>query len=212
MRQAIEQPIDLGEGRVVCVSAAMGVAFYPADGKTVTELMRKADEAMYLNKGHLKPAPGWLLPLAAFSGSAHRANVLALQTSQTVIFCGHRVPGWSKVAENGCGGIDLHTLRSGCCGMAGLYAHEKANRAASEAIYDMSWANATGGHRLFLSLPFCLCVPRQRRERWRDAHRMKRPAYADEVAAVIGFLCSDDARWISGVNLPVDGGLASTFI
>ena len=68
--------------------------------------------------------------------------MLALQTSQTVIFCGHRVPGWSKVAENGCGGIDLHTLRSGCCGMAGLYAHEKANRAASEAIYDMSWANA----------------------------------------------------------------------
>ncbi|KQX01592.1 3-alpha-hydroxysteroid dehydrogenase [Massilia sp. Root418] len=46
----------------------------------------------------------------------------------------------------------------------------------------------------------------------RDAHRMKRPAYADEVAAAIAFLCSDDARWISGVNLPVDGGLASTFI
>lgn len=46
----------------------------------------------------------------------------------------------------------------------------------------------------------------------RDAHRMKRPAYADEVASVVSFLCSDDARWISGVNLPVDGGLASTFI
>lgn len=46
----------------------------------------------------------------------------------------------------------------------------------------------------------------------RDAHRMKRPAYADEVAAAISFLCSDDARWISGVNLPVDGGLVSTFI
>ncbi|KQQ40086.1 3-alpha-hydroxysteroid dehydrogenase [Duganella sp. Leaf126] len=46
----------------------------------------------------------------------------------------------------------------------------------------------------------------------RDAGRMKRPAYADEVASVVTFLCSDDARWISGVNLPVDGGLASTFI
>jgi diguanylate cyclase (GGDEF)-like protein/PAS domain S-box-containing protein len=53
MRQTIEQPIDLGEGRVVCVSAAMGMAFYPADGKTITELMRKADESMYLNKGHV---------------------------------------------------------------------------------------------------------------------------------------------------------------
>ncbi len=45
-----------------------------------------------------------------------------------------------------------------------------------------------------------------------DAHRMKRPAYADEVAPVIAFLCSDAARWVSGVNLAVDGGLASTYL
>ncbi|WP_295472658.1 coniferyl-alcohol dehydrogenase [uncultured Pseudomonas sp.] len=45
-----------------------------------------------------------------------------------------------------------------------------------------------------------------------DAGRMKRPAYADEVAAVIVFLCSDQARWINGINLPVDGGLASTYL
>jgi NAD(P)-dependent dehydrogenase (short-subunit alcohol dehydrogenase family) len=41
---------------------------------------------------------------------------------------------------------------------------------------------------------------------------MKRPAYADEVAAAIAFLCADESRWINGVNLPVDGGLASTYI
>lgn len=40
----------------------------------------------------------------------------------------------------------------------------------------------------------------------KDAHRMKRPAYADEVASVVAFLCSDEARWVSGVNIPVDGG------
>ena len=45
-----------------------------------------------------------------------------------------------------------------------------------------------------------------------DAHRMKRPALADEVAPAIAFLCSDASRWISGVNLPVDGGLASTYV
>ena len=46
----------------------------------------------------------------------------------------------------------------------------------------------------------------------KDAHRMKRPAFADEVASLVNFLCSDEARWISGVNIPVDGGLASTYI
>lgn len=45
-----------------------------------------------------------------------------------------------------------------------------------------------------------------------DQHRMKRPAYSDEIAPVVAFLLSDAARWISGVNLPVDGGLASTYV
>ncbi len=45
-----------------------------------------------------------------------------------------------------------------------------------------------------------------------DAHRIKRPGMADEVAPAISFLCSDASRWISGANLPVDGGFAATYL
>jgi len=37
-------------------------------------------------------------------------------------------------------------------------------------------------------------------------HAMGRPGTADEVAKAIGFLASDDASFITGVTLPVDGG------
>ncbi|HEV8691454.1 MAG TPA: coniferyl-alcohol dehydrogenase [Ideonella sp.] len=46
----------------------------------------------------------------------------------------------------------------------------------------------------------------------KDAHRMKRPALADEIAPAVAFLCADESRWVSGINLPVDGGLASTYL
>lgn len=42
---------------------------------------------------------------------------------------------------------------------------------------------------------------------FRDRLPIGRPATPDEVAAVIAFLASDDARFINGVNLSVDGGL-----
>lgn len=45
-----------------------------------------------------------------------------------------------------------------------------------------------------------------------DAQRMLRPAYADEIAAVVAFLCGDSARWICGVNIPIDGGLEASYL
>jgi NAD(P)-dependent dehydrogenase (short-subunit alcohol dehydrogenase family) len=35
---------------------------------------------------------------------------------------------------------------------------------------------------------------------------MSRAAYASEIAAAIAFLCSDDASFITGASLAVDGG------
>ena len=40
-----------------------------------------------------------------------------------------------------------------------------------------------------------------------DIARVGRAGTAPDIAPAILFLCSDGARWINGVNLPVDGGL-----
>jgi meso-butanediol dehydrogenase/(S,S)-butanediol dehydrogenase/diacetyl reductase len=44
-------------------------------------------------------------------------------------------------------------------------------------------------------------------EAFRDRLPIGRSATPDEVGGVIAFLASDDARFINGVNLPIDGGL-----
>ena len=51
-----------------------------------------------------------------------------------------------------------------------------------------------------------------------DAHReahlrripLNRAAEPEDVAGVVAFLASDDARFVTGVNLPVDGGLSAS--
>jgi NAD(P)-dependent dehydrogenase (short-subunit alcohol dehydrogenase family) len=43
-----------------------------------------------------------------------------------------------------------------------------------------------------------------------DYHPLGRVADAEEVAHAVLFLCSDEARFITGIDLPVDGGYAIT--
>jgi NAD(P)-dependent dehydrogenase (short-subunit alcohol dehydrogenase family) len=45
-----------------------------------------------------------------------------------------------------------------------------------------------------------------------DAANIKRPAIADEIAPPVLFLCGDGARWITGINLPVDGGIDALYV
>lgn len=45
---------------------------------------------------------------------------------------------------------------------------------------------------------------------WKNKVPLKRFAQADEVASAVSFLCSTNADYISGINLPVDGGRTGT--
>jgi meso-butanediol dehydrogenase / (S,S)-butanediol dehydrogenase / diacetyl reductase len=42
-------------------------------------------------------------------------------------------------------------------------------------------------------------------------HPLGRIAEPDEIAAVVAFAASDDASFITGVVIPVDGGLTARF-
>lgn len=43
-------------------------------------------------------------------------------------------------------------------------------------------------------------------KRAEDDLKLNRAGYPEEIAPIIAFLCSDDARWINGTDVSVDGG------
>ncbi len=49
VHQELQKPFEL-YGHTVTISASIGVASYPADGESLTQLMRRADQAMYAAK------------------------------------------------------------------------------------------------------------------------------------------------------------------
>jgi Fe-S oxidoreductase len=44
-------------------------------------------------------------------------------------------------------GLELQIVPSGCCGMAGLYGHERVHRPTSESIYMLSWERIVADRR-----------------------------------------------------------------
>lgn len=46
-------------------------------------------------------------------------------------------------------------------------------------------------------------------EEWASLHALKRFAEPEEIAAVIAFLASDDASFVTGIAMPVDGGMTA---
>ncbi|GAE95387.1 sensory box/GGDEF family protein [Gracilibacillus boraciitolerans JCM 21714] len=54
MKQRLLTPLTLPEHDQICLSASIGVSYYPEDGETINELYRIADKRMYEEKQKLK--------------------------------------------------------------------------------------------------------------------------------------------------------------
>ena len=57
-------------------------------------------------------------------------------------------------------GIELQSIKTGCCGMAGSFGHKLSNQAVSQALFEMSWKNKLN-HRAVMTGFSCACQIRR---------------------------------------------------
>lgn len=69
--------------------------------------------------------------------SAHPAKLRLLTHCTEATGVPEAAPMWAKVFATL--GLELETPATGCCGMAGLFGHQKRHQTASRKLFDLSW-------------------------------------------------------------------------
>jgi len=71
-------------------------------------------------------------------------------------------------------GLSLTLVSTGCCGMAGIYGHERENYATSEAIYQLSWErqlpSSAAARALYLATGYSCRAQVRRFQGWTPLH------------------------------------------
>ncbi|HEX9727294.1 MAG TPA: SDR family NAD(P)-dependent oxidoreductase [Gemmatimonadales bacterium] len=109
----------------------------------------------------------------------------------------------------------------GLVGFAGAAAYSASKAALVNLTRTMALDHAEDGIRVNCVCPGSVATdmifdawaafpnPDEARLRWEAKHPLRRIATPEEVAKAIVFLASDDATFITGVALPVDGGITA---
>jgi NAD(P)-dependent dehydrogenase (short-subunit alcohol dehydrogenase family) len=129
--------------------------------------------------------------------------------------------GARAMVEQGNGGSILYTASISALGASPLFAHYGAAKAALVNLVKCMAIELVGhGIRVNSISPGPTdtqqsvdLVGEDQMQRWRDEGfpvvPMGRLGYASDMAAAMSFLASDDAAYITGVNLVIDGGLTA---
>jgi Fe-S oxidoreductase len=140
--------------------------------------MTLAYRAEYVKALDTGPAPPVTLPQEWLAARFDELPALAVEAANTWHLLPHctektnapaATADWVRVARRL--GVDLEIVATGCCGMAGLYGHERGNRETSEAIYELSWSK-----------------------------HLVAPRYTGRLVAT-GYSCRSQAKLMDGVHL-----------
>jgi meso-butanediol dehydrogenase/(S,S)-butanediol dehydrogenase/diacetyl reductase len=141
--------------------------------------------------------------------------VVSVTLDSVFYICKETVPLLRKAG----GGAIVNTASmSGLFGDNGFAAYNAAKAGVINLTRTLAIDHATDGIRANAVCPGVTDTPRvkwmQQTKEIADGYAtripMKRAARADEIASTIAFLASDDSSYITGIALPVDGGMGAS--
>ena len=211
-----QEPLD---EVVAAIAAAGGEALaLPADVSDEAALSAAIDRAAHAwggldivvsNAGIEVPdedAPVHRLDLAVWQ------RIMATNLTGQFLACKH---GVRHLLESGGGAV---VCVGSPCGIMGFCTNEPAYSASKAGVMSMARVMATDyvdqGIRVNVVIPGLIDTPMNDyvmadpvlREKWTSGIPMKRAGTAEETAAVILFLASDEASYVTGSSYVVDGG------
>jgi meso-butanediol dehydrogenase/(S,S)-butanediol dehydrogenase/diacetyl reductase len=140
-------------------------------------------------------------------------RVIAVDLNAVFYACHAAIPHMPKPG----GAIINNASISGLGGDHGMSAYNAAKGALVNYTRSLAVDHAAEGLRVnaicpgYIETPLSAAIAAMPalRQAWVASIPMKRPGTADEIARVVAFLASDDASYVTGVCLPVDGGVTA---